>query len=161
MRRNGPPQGTGPPILLDQRFGHALADEEGRFIQVDQTLCGLLGFERQELLQRSIHDITHPEDWASNGPLLERLRARDESFTIVKRYLRADGSVIWVQNYVSMLRDGQGRGMISALIRPVLPLLSVSAGQGPLVGARPAPRIPAPHSPVRGWGDLPPGEVLH
>ena len=144
--------------MLDQRFGHALADEEGRFTQVDQTLCGLLGFERQELLRRSIHDITHPEDWASNDPLLERLKARDESFTIVKRYLRADGTVIWVQNYVSMLRDEQGRGMISALIRPVLPLVAV---EGQRLASRPGPRLVAPRAAVRGWRDLPPGEVLH
>lgn len=141
--------------MLDQRFGHALTDEEGRFTQVDQTLCGLLGFQRHELLQRSIHDITHPEDWASNGPLLERLRSRDESFTIVKRYLRADGTVIWVQNYVSMLRDGEGRGTISALIRPVLPQLSAE-GQRP--GLRPAHRL---HAPVLDWRDVPPGGVLH
>jgi PAS domain S-box-containing protein len=148
----------GPSILLDQRFGHALADEEGRFTQVDQTLCGLLGFQRHELLQRSIHDITHPEDWASNDPLLERLRLRDEAFTIVKRYLRADGSVIWVQNYVSMLRDGQGRGTISALIRPVLPQLS---GEGQRVGVRPAPRLATPRAAVLDWREAPSGEVLH
>ncbi|WP_458095295.1 PAS domain S-box protein [Roseomonas sp. WA12] len=144
--------------MLDQRFGHALADVEGRFTQVDQTLCGLLGFQRHELLQRSIHDITHPEDWASNGPLLERLKTRDESFTIVKRYLRADGSIIWVQNYVSMLRDDQGRGMISALIRPVLPQMTM---EGQRVGARPVSRLATPRPPILDWQDVPPGEVLH
>jgi PAS domain S-box-containing protein len=148
----------GPLILLDQRFGHALADEEGRFTQVDQTLCGLLGFQRHELLQRTIHDITHPEDWASNGSLLERLKSRDESFTIVKRYLRADGSIIWVQNYVSMLRDDEGRGMISALIRPVLPQLAM---EGQRVGGRTAPRLTTPRSPVPDWREVLPGEVLH
>ena len=160
--RNGPLRGTEPDILLDQRFGHALTNEEGRFIQVDQTLCRLLGFQRPDLLQRSIHDITHPEDWPSNGPLLERLRTRDESFTIVKRYLRADGSVIWVQNYVSMLRDGEGRGTISALIRPVLPPLAMAPeGVGQRLGGRQAARVVAPPEPARAWRGPPPGEVLH
>lgn len=113
--------GQGVGTLLNQPFGQALADESGRFTQVDRTLCEMLGFEMRALLQRSIHDITHPDDWPSNQPLLERLLAHDEPFTIVKRYLRADGTAVWVQNYVSVLRDAEGRRAISALIRPVLP----------------------------------------
>ncbi|MBP0443543.1 PAS domain S-box protein [Roseomonas sp. SSH11] len=107
--------------MINQPFGQALADETGRITQVNRVLCDLLGLDVRALLERGIHDITHYEDWPGNGQKLDRLRKQDEPFTIVKRYVRADGSMVWVQNYVSMLRDAEGRPTMSALIRPVLP----------------------------------------
>ncbi|HEY8611801.1 MAG TPA: PAS domain S-box protein [Roseomonas sp.] len=107
--------------VLNQPFGHAVADEDGRLLQVNRALCDMLGFEAGALLGRNIRDITHPDDWPCNEVKLSQLCAQEEPFTIVKRHLRNDGSVIWVQNYVSLLRDAEGRVSVSALVRPVLP----------------------------------------
>jgi PAS domain S-box-containing protein len=107
--------------VIHQSFGQTTTDESGRFTRVDRFICELLGYEARDLLGRSIQDITHPEDWPSNLSLLERLQTHEEPFTITKRYLRSDGSVIWVQAYVTKLRDAEGQGSICAMIRPVLP----------------------------------------
>jgi PAS domain S-box-containing protein len=145
--------------LLNQPFGQALTDENGRFIQVNRTLCRMLDFEAQALLARTVRDITHPDDWPGNLPLLERLCRDDEPFTIVKRCLRADGSAVWVQSYVSMLRDIQGQRTISALIRPVLPAEDEARRWGRVVPAVPWNRGPERMTqPRRG---LPAGRLLH
>lgn len=143
--------------MLNQPFGQALADEEGNFTQVNRVMCELLGLDGPALLQRSIHDITHPDDWPGNNQKLDQLRRQDEPFTIVKRYVRPDGSVVWVQNYVSMLRDREGRPTASALIRPVLPAMGEAQRWG---GERPAPLTPAELRALM-RPRMPPSGVLH
>ncbi|WP_338665523.1 PAS domain S-box protein [Pararoseomonas sp. SCSIO 73927] len=107
--------------MFEQPFGQVLSNEAGRFLQVNRTVCELLRMDAQVLLTRSIRDITHPADWSDNSALLHRLRHGGEAFTIVKRYLRGDGTIVWVQNYVSLLYDAAGGSTLNALIRPVLP----------------------------------------
>ena len=107
--------------MFEQSFGQALSNEAGRFLQVNRSLCEMLRMDAQVLLTRSIRDITHPSDWSDNSALLHRLRHQGEAFTIVKRYLRGDGTVVWVQSYVSLLYDAAGASSLNALIRPVLP----------------------------------------
>jgi len=123
--------------VIHEGFGQITSDERGRFTGVDRYACDLLGYDMPALLRRSIHDITHPDDRASSRPLLDRLRHHGEPFTITKRCLRADGTVIWVQDYVSLLRDARGRASFSALIRPVLP-----------VPVLPVPVLPVPVPPA-------------
>jgi PAS domain S-box-containing protein len=119
--------------VIHQAFGQTTTDIEGRFTRVDRFTCELLGYAAGELLGRSIRDITHPEDWPSNAHLLERLMTDEEPFTITKRYLRRDGTTVWVQTYVTMLRDTQNEPCFCAVLRPVLP----EGGHRPLRRAPP------------------------
>ncbi|MFH5926108.1 PAS domain-containing protein [Roseomonas xinghualingensis] len=116
--------------MIHEGFGQATTDEHGRFTGVDCFTCRLLGYDARTLLKRSIQDITHPEDWPSNASLLERLWAHNEPFTVTKRYMRRDGTVVWVQAYVTKLRDVKGRGSLCALLRPVLPEASEAKHDG-------------------------------
>lgn len=145
--------------MLSQPFGQALADEDGRFTQVNRVLCELLGYDTKALVERGVHDITHPDDWPGNNNKLEKLRAQDEPFTIVKRYIRSDGTVIWVQNYVSMLRDRDGRATLSALIRPVLP----AVGEAQRWGGEKPPALAQTEmeAQLRAWPRPRPGGLLH
>jgi len=106
-----------------QPFGQGAADKSGRILQVNRYLCEMLGFDVKALLQRSIRDITHPDDWPETALKVERLLLADEPFSIVKRYLGADGRVIWVQSYVSLMYDAEGSVVLSGLVRPVLPAI--------------------------------------
>jgi len=119
-----------------QPFGQGAADEGGRIIQVNRNLCEMLGYDVKALLARDIRDITHHEDWAETGQKLQRILQADEPFTIVKRYVRADASVVWVQTYVSLMHDGEGRTTLSALMRPVLPVIGEAQRWG---GEKPIP----------------------
>ncbi len=93
--------------------GTALADPgSGRFLLVNQRLCQLVGYTREELLQRTFSDISHPHDRPENLREFERLqRGEIPQYILEKRYLRKDGSAVWVQVAVSMVRDSAGKAL--------------------------------------------------
>ncbi len=90
--------------------GIAQVDLEGRFVLVNDRYCGIVGRSRDELLAMRMQDLTHPDDAPANLALFGELaRGLRPGFTIEKRYLRPDGSTVWVQNAVSAIRDPDGR----------------------------------------------------
>src|SRR5438477_4554942 len=89
-------------------IGHRHLD--GRFLRVNQKFCTILGYPRDELLQRTGQEITHPEDLDAGVELAEALlRGESPGFTLEKRYVRRDGSPVWVDLSVSLQRDGAGK----------------------------------------------------
>ncbi len=56
----------------------AAVDVEGRLVRVNRFLCGLTGFEGQELVGRSLASLVHPEDRGSSGELLQSALDGDE-----------------------------------------------------------------------------------
>ncbi|MDF2601091.1 MAG: two component transcriptional regulator, LuxR family, partial [Methylobacterium brachiatum] len=88
--------------------GIVIVDAAHRMSFVNDRYCEILGRTREDLLGRTVQELTHPDDWAFNEPLYRRAIAEGASFTIEKRYLRPDGSAVWVRNVVSALRDGTG-----------------------------------------------------
>jgi PAS domain S-box-containing protein len=89
--------------------GIAHFDINGRFTQVNPQLCALFGQSREELLTRSFHEISFPDDLprclALTGDLIERKIPR---YTVEKRFVRPDGSFIYVRVIVSAVRDQAG-----------------------------------------------------
>ena len=103
--------------LEEQRFraifdqvlvGIAQVDLSGRFILVNQRFCEMVGRSCDELLLLRMQDITHPEDLGENLVLLQRALTGGPAFVIEKRYVRPDGSSVWVNNSVSVLTDPKG-----------------------------------------------------
>src|SRR3954468_15197642 len=89
-------------------IGHRHLD--GRFLRVNQKFCTILGYPRDELLQRTGQEITHPGDLDAGVDLEEALlRGESPGFTQEKRYVRRDGSPVWVELSVSLQRDGAGK----------------------------------------------------
>ncbi len=82
----------------------------GRFLRVNQKFCAILGYSREELLQGTGQEITHPDDLELGVDLAETL-LRDElpGFTLEKRYVRRDGSPVWVELSVSLQRNAAGK----------------------------------------------------
>src|SRR5207344_361970 len=71
--------------------GIAVGSLEGRFLRVNEALCLMLGFGEQELLQKTVQDITHPDDLESNRVFREELlsgKSRERAYE--KRYVRKD-----------------------------------------------------------------------
>ena len=115
--------------LLDALFGQAavgvaVGSTEGRFLRANEALCGMLGYSEQELLQRTIRDITHANDLESNLEFREQLLSgQTQSRAYEKRYLRKDGSPIWVQIVATTVRDGAGAPQcIVALVHDITEL---------------------------------------
>jgi two-component system, sensor histidine kinase and response regulator len=90
--------------------GIAHVDVNGRFLRVNEKLCDILGYTREELLARKFQDITFPEDLKADlEHLAPLLRGEVPSFSRDERYLRKDGSIVWVAVSVSLQRDAAGR----------------------------------------------------
>lgn len=80
-----------------------------RWLRVNQTLCDMLGYPRQTLLELTFQDITHPDDLHADLALLQRLRDGEiGSYAIEKRYRHKSGDIIWISLNVSLVRDNQG-----------------------------------------------------
>ncbi|MDP9486708.1 MAG: response regulator, partial [Actinomycetota bacterium] len=93
----------------DAAIGMALYDLDGRFTQVNRSLCEMLGYPEEELLRLRFEDITHPEDLdLSVGRVKELLEGRVEGYQLEKRYLHAQGHPVWVSLSVSAVRGPEG-----------------------------------------------------
>jgi len=96
-------------LIRQANAGIAETDPTGRFVKVNEKLCEILGRSEEELLKLRDRDIIHPEDWPRNQPLLDALFAGGPDFDLEKRYLRPDGTVVWVRNAVCKMMDSSGR----------------------------------------------------
>jgi PAS domain S-box-containing protein len=89
--------------------GMSLTAPGGRFLQVNRFLCQMLGYTESELLQMRFQDISHPEDIeASVAGAKGLLENKLQSFEVEKRYLRKDGTVVWLLLRSNLIRDGDG-----------------------------------------------------
>jgi len=96
-------------LFAQTAIGVAVGSIEGRFLRVNEKLCRMLGYSEQELLQKAVRDITHADDLESNQEFRqELLSGTARSRTYEKRYLRKDGSPIWVQIVGTVARDKSG-----------------------------------------------------
>jgi PAS domain S-box-containing protein len=88
----------------------ALVDLDGRYLQVNQAFCQLLGYSEDELLQTTFQAVTHPADLHIEFQLIKQLLTNQAAFcAIEKRYLHKNDAVIWVHSTRSLVRDSQGQ----------------------------------------------------
>ena len=87
-------------------IGIALIATTGQFLQVNSTLCKLLGYSATEFSELTFQDITHPEDLEISWQYLEELLTSDASNkSIVKRYLCKNKTWQWVNFAASLTKD--------------------------------------------------------
>ncbi len=89
--------------------GIVLTDLAGRFTYVNDRFCDLTGYSSAELVGLDMLEIVHPDDRARDAELLERLTVEGLPLEVEKRCVRKDGSVRWVHNSASVLRDDAGQ----------------------------------------------------
>jgi PAS domain S-box-containing protein len=89
-----------------------------RFTRVNQKFCEIAGYSAEELLTKTYIGLTHPQDRRRDMSELTRmLRGKADSWSIEKRCVRKDGSIVWVGVNGAVLRDDTGRAVrIMAMI---------------------------------------------
>ncbi|MDC0598252.1 EAL domain-containing protein [Gammaproteobacteria bacterium] len=86
-------------------IGVSHVDASGKFIHVNQQLCKMLGYTREELLNLTIKKISHPDDEKVTDEIRAQLRSGEiSSFKMEKRYLRKDKTPIWVGLTIAVSR---------------------------------------------------------
>lgn len=94
--------------------GIAHVDNDGRWIEINNKYCEILGYTRDELLKMSFKDITHPDDLRDSLDKTAKLRAGVfPSYEADKRYIRKDGSTVWVHLTVTVVRNSAGNPLYS------------------------------------------------
>ena len=105
-------------------LGIALVAPQGGWISVNEALCEIVGYSREELENLTFQDITHPEDLESDLILLQQLVSGEvDRYQLEKRYLRKNGETVWIslnvtkqinangelEYFVSLIKDIQAR----------------------------------------------------
>lgn len=96
-------------IFENSPISKCIAKTNGRIILVNNLMCELLGYTKDELLNIHFENITHPDDLEKNRILWQKmLLAENESEYIEKRYLHKNGQVIYANVYLSLYKDSGG-----------------------------------------------------
>ena len=82
---------------------------QGQFLRVNQKLCDIVGYTLEELLSKTFQDITHPQDLGADLAFAKRAQAGEiDSYAGEKRYLRKDGSEVWINRAATLVRGIDG-----------------------------------------------------
>ncbi len=97
-------------------IGMAVVSLEGKWIRVNNYLCNILGYTKEELITKKFNDVTHPDDLAlGSNKMKEILEGKLERFELEKRYIHKDGHIIHVLLNSALVRnlDGSPKYLIS------------------------------------------------
>src|SRR5262249_49149888 len=89
--------------------GVARSDRNGRITFANRRFCELMGYEGSEIIGKNASAFTHPGDMKTTAVRFQRLIKQAKPFELEKRYVRKDGSVIWVSVSASPVCDPRGR----------------------------------------------------
>jgi len=96
-------------IFEHAAVGIARISLDGKWLMVNQRLCAILGYTQAELLARTFQQMTPGEDLDGSFVGSEALlTGESETYALEKRYMRKDGSLVWVHVSVSLVRDASG-----------------------------------------------------
>lgn len=86
---------------IDYRTGHIL--------RANRRLCEMLGFTAAELMALTLVDVTHPADRETNIELFERRQRKEiDGYSLEKRFLRRDGTLLWGEIHTALIQDRAG-----------------------------------------------------
>ncbi len=90
-------------------IGMAIVRMGGQWLQVNGSLCRILGYSEKELFGMTWQQITHPEDLESDLARARRLVAGEvNEYSMEKRFIHKDGHQVWVLLTVALVRDSRG-----------------------------------------------------
>ncbi len=90
----------------DAAIGMALVNTKAKFQEVNDSLCNILGFTKDELGKLTVHDITFPEDLEiGNANLKELLEGKRQTSHFEKRYIHKQGHIVWAELSISTVKN--------------------------------------------------------
>lgn len=98
-------------ILNNSPLGIALSSTEKDldFIFVNRSLANMFGYSLEEMKKKRMKELTYPEDLEESKTLVKRLLLGQlNRFSIEKRYVKADGSILWAKTIVHAVRGAEG-----------------------------------------------------
>jgi len=95
---------------FDNAAGMAVINPDGHWMQVNDSLCSMLGYSKEELLSLGFQAITHPGDLGNDlGNLYRLLEKKIPNYQLEKRYCHKSGTTVWVLQSASLVHDADGQ----------------------------------------------------
>lgn len=86
---------------------HAALD--GRFLRINQRFCDIVGYTPEEILTHTFQEITYPDDLEADLAYFHQVLAGTlQTFSMEKRYIHKNGSIVWVNLTVSLACEPSG-----------------------------------------------------
>ncbi|MEU2261615.1 EAL domain-containing protein [Streptomyces sp. NPDC019645] len=96
-------------VFEDAAIGIGIADLDGNVLEVNDTLTRMFGGLEHHVRGRKVNEWAHPEDRPQTWNMYEELvRGEREHYRVEKPFYRNDGTVLWTNLTVSLLRDADG-----------------------------------------------------
>ncbi len=96
-------------IFENAAVGITRVDLDGVLVDVNQKFCDMLGYVRDELIGKSVKDVTHADDYGQGAQFRGRVTQGEMKSAIgEKRFVRSDGTIIWARRTMSVARDDAG-----------------------------------------------------
>ncbi len=90
--------------------GVAHVSPDGRWLRANPKLCEILGYSESELLKITFQEVTHPDDLPADLALTAKILSGElDTFSMEKRYIRKDGSHVWINLTVAAAREESGK----------------------------------------------------
>ncbi len=90
-------------------YGIAITSPEKGWVQVNDRICSILGYSRDEIVRMTWPEITHPDDLAADLKQFSRvLSGQSDQYNMDKRFIRKDGKVVWTHLSVGCVRKPDG-----------------------------------------------------
>jgi PAS domain S-box-containing protein len=96
-------------VFEDSPLGMGIVTAAGQFLMANERLCQITGYSRTELYNLTFWDITHPEDRYKEFEILQEVVQKSEKImSLEKRYIRKDGTLIWVRLTAALIAKETG-----------------------------------------------------
>lgn len=93
--------------------GMAITDDGARLLRVNAAMARMLGYPVEELVGKTVVDLTYPDDLADSVSSNQRIaRGEAASFSLEKRYLHKSGRIVWARVFVSTLKSDPKRHLL-------------------------------------------------
>lgn len=97
-------------IISSSPIGICTVDHNGNFISTNSAYEKMLGYSKEELSELSFFEITHPDDRPENKKLFQEMFSLQTSgFSIEKKYIRKDDTIIDVSVHANCVKDSDGK----------------------------------------------------
>jgi diguanylate cyclase (GGDEF)-like protein/PAS domain S-box-containing protein len=108
LSAGSPGHGSSAGTFDNAAIGMAVVSVDGSWLQVNESLCKLIGYSEQELRVTNFQRLTHPDDLRQVQSQIQRvIDGYIQSHEQEKRYLHEQGHAVWVQWHVSLLKDSE------------------------------------------------------
>lgn len=92
-------------LIEQSAAGIAQIDLRGHLLFANQRYCEIIGYSKEEVLGLRVHDLTHPDDRPHTTHMVSEAAVTGQEYGLEKRYIRKDGSTVWVNISASVLKD--------------------------------------------------------